>query len=379
MICILGTKVSSRLIYDFLSAEDKKLVSLVSFSGLNQAKTGSSDSDLSAYPVISMEEAVQKGIEHIFIPTHGINLVKRARGILKETYALDDDICTVVSPKAFALTLNECGSVNGVLDRCRDHILYINSIEFEVAQHCNLNCKGCNHFSPLSEKRFGDLSGFERDLRRLHDYVDHIGEIRLVGGEPLLNPQLDQFVRAAHEIYPYESLTVITNGILLSSVSPDLIEAMKDTGAYFSLTLYPPVKDFALKMAEAIKEQGIRVETFSEVTQFSSQLNLEGDSDAKLAERPCFTSECHYLENGRINKCTISGKCSVYEKHYHLDGLFPDCFVNLFDDKLSAGELYSYLMNPIAMCAYCGRWKLYNWEQAGNDPDMNDWIGAGKY
>ena len=27
-------------------------------------------------------------------------------------------------------------------------------LEVHLAEHCNLNCKGCSHFSPLAEKEF---------------------------------------------------------------------------------------------------------------------------------------------------------------------------------------------------------------------------------
>ena len=37
----------------------------------------------------------------------------------------------------------------------------------DIVDHCNLNCKGCGHFSPLASKSFLDLETFENDLRRL--------------------------------------------------------------------------------------------------------------------------------------------------------------------------------------------------------------------
>ena len=36
----------------------------------------------------------------------------------------------------------------------------------DIVDHCNLNCKGCGHFSPLASKSFLDLETFENDLRR---------------------------------------------------------------------------------------------------------------------------------------------------------------------------------------------------------------------
>ena len=65
----------------------------------------------------------------------------------------------------------------------------------DIVDHCNLNCKGCGHFSPLASKSFLDLETFENDLRRLNELLD--GEIycfEIMGGEALLHPQLEKFI-----------------------------------------------------------------------------------------------------------------------------------------------------------------------------------------
>ena len=45
----------------------------------------------------------------------------------------------------------------------------------DIVDHCNLNCKGCGHFSPLAPKSFLDIETFETDLRRLNVLLN--GEI----------------------------------------------------------------------------------------------------------------------------------------------------------------------------------------------------------
>lgn len=53
----------------------------------------------------------------------------------------------------------------------------------DIVDHCNLNCKGCGHFSPLAPKSFLDIGTFETDLRRLNELLN--GEIyclEIMGG-----------------------------------------------------------------------------------------------------------------------------------------------------------------------------------------------------
>jgi hypothetical protein len=65
-------------------------------------------------------------------------------------------------------------------------------LEIHLAEHCNFGCKSCNHFSPLAQKSFPDVSVFARDLRRLGElFGGRARYISLLGGEPLLNPAVE--------------------------------------------------------------------------------------------------------------------------------------------------------------------------------------------
>ena len=41
--------------------------------------------------------------------------------------------------------------------------------EVHIVEHCNLNCKQCEHFSPLAEKSYLPVERYERDCRRLSE------------------------------------------------------------------------------------------------------------------------------------------------------------------------------------------------------------------
>jgi len=82
--------------------------------------------------------------------------------------------------------------------------------EYHVAWHCNLNCKGCGHNSNLyTRPRFGDLEHFRRDMNRLTELFSNISKIRLMGGEPLLNPQLGEFITSARRAFPGAQIRVV--------------------------------------------------------------------------------------------------------------------------------------------------------------------------
>lgn len=315
----------------------------------------------------------------VFIPACGINIQKRFRRQLTEEHKVAEDKIIVISKEVLEKELNEQGSVKAFEEHCKTHIPYINSLEFEVAHHCNLNCRGCNHFSPLSDKKYGDINSYGKDLKQLRKYVDHIGEIRLVGGEPLLNPELPKFVEVAREICPADPIAVITNGIRLGIIDDELTNTMRKTGAYFQITAYPPMKEYIPKVTKMLDELNIRYSIFWDADQFCGQLNPKGDSDMEKAESVCFSSECHIIEDGYISKCTISHKSEVFRKYYNLAEKFPDCRLDLYSNDMSAHKLLSYLMKPIEMCRFCGKWNSFDWSRAVQNPPMEDWFCSEKF
>lgn len=88
------------------------------------------------------------------------------------------------------------------------------AIEFNLTQHCNLRCAHCDHASSMLPKGFADLTSFTRDVEVLSTVLS-AGEFKFVGGEPLLHPQLLDFLRVAKESQIADRLILVTNGVLL--------------------------------------------------------------------------------------------------------------------------------------------------------------------
>lgn len=89
-------------------------------------------------------------------------------------------------------------------------------IEVNLADHCNLNCQMCDHFSQIAKAKFIDIDVFERDISRLAELTERRLEfLYLLGGEPLLNPQIAALCKVARTHLPDTSIQIFTNGLLL--------------------------------------------------------------------------------------------------------------------------------------------------------------------
>jgi hypothetical protein len=93
-------------------------------------------------------------------------------------------------------------------------------VEYNLTEHCNLSCYHCDHASPLMPRKFASLEDYERDIRAIAEAV-HVEEFRIVGGEPLLHPQLLDFMRMARDIGIGDKIKVYTNGQLLHTMADE--------------------------------------------------------------------------------------------------------------------------------------------------------------
>jgi hypothetical protein len=110
-----------------------------------------------------------------------------------------------------------------------DEALYISVLDVHVVDHCNLRCKACAHFSNCVENDTVYSPEFlYRNLKHLQTLVPDIRRICILGGEPLLHPNLDEIIVATRDMFPYADLLLITNGLLLENVSPGFHAVIND-------------------------------------------------------------------------------------------------------------------------------------------------------
>ena len=116
------------------------------------------------------------------------------------------------------------------------------TVEMHIVNHCNLNCAGCNHFSPLASPWFIDIKDFENQISALVNNISVIKELILLGGEPTLHPNLLELCSIARKYIPEERIVVLSNGVKLQEIKEN-IDAYKKLNIYFSFCSYPSYTD----------------------------------------------------------------------------------------------------------------------------------------
>lgn len=178
--------------------------------------------------------------------------------------------------------------------------------EINVAEHCNLRCRGCSHMSPVLPKALVNPEDVYRDLRTLarHYRAEHV---RLLGGEPLLHPALAAVAEAVRESGITSRIRVLTNGLLLSRAPAAVWDAVDQ----IHVSMYPDhevarvdMEMWAHRAAEAgvdlvVKRFGYFREAYSEITNSDARLVCDIYATCQVAH----VWRCHNVSRGYFFKC----------------------------------------------------------------------------
>ncbi|MDD4600826.1 MAG: 4Fe-4S cluster-binding domain-containing protein, partial [Negativicutes bacterium] len=167
-------------------------------------------------------------------------------------------------------------------------------LEFHITDHCNLNCKSCTHFAPLSAENYLYTDSFIKDITRLSELFTNISRMRILGGEPLLHPQVNLFLEFSRSFFPNSKISLVTNGILLPSMDLSFYQALKANNISLDITVYPIAKDDMTSKVLLASRYDIPIE-YQNVEYFCRFLNETGDSDKNEAHNQCWINYCTFL------------------------------------------------------------------------------------
>lgn len=247
------------------------------------------------------------------------------------------------------------------MESAMEHLIPREELSFEIAlaEHCNLNCAGCDHFSPVSEPEFADLEEYTKDFRRITElFGNHVGEVHLLGGEPLLHPNVTGFFRAARESFPEATIDVTTNGVLLLSEPESFWTSCRENRIVIRPTKYPIPLNFE-KIEALAAQHGVEyryIGNTGTVLKMMDRYKLDvcglqnGNKSFLFCHR---ANSCVYLAHGRLYTCTVAPTVRHFNKAFGQDlKLTPEDSVDIYQVG-SAREIMEFLARPIPFCRYC--------------------------
>jgi len=92
----------------------------------------------------------------------------------------------------------------------------IPKVEFYITNVCNLTCEDCNRFNNHDFKGWQSWNDYKHIYQQWAKYIE-IEKIVILGGEPLLNPTIIDWIQGINEIWDC-SLQILTNGTRINHV-----------------------------------------------------------------------------------------------------------------------------------------------------------------
>ncbi len=252
-------------------------------------------------------------------------------------------------------------------------------LEVMATQACNLSCLGCTNYSDLPLKGF--LS-WDDARKMIEPWVQRIEmpDFSVIGGEPLLNPTIKDWVIGLRDLLPNSRLRLTTNGLLLHK-KLDIVDLMHDIGnSLFKITVHCEDEKLNNSIEEIFnrfkwtKTQEFGLTRWVTSNGFKLQINrptqfvktyvgeyinmMPHNSNPVDAYKICSQPNCPLLYNGKIYKCSTSALLADTLNHvgnpnfemwkpYLSNGIGIDC---------SQEELVQFVNNhgkPNTICRMC--------------------------
>lgn len=233
------------------------------------------------------------------------------------------------------------------------------AVEFAAADHCNLRCSGCSHMSPFLKPRIPTENEFVRDMERLATAM-FADEIRILGGEPLLNPRIIPLLKAARASGIAARVCVTTNGLLLHKMADEFWANVDRV----NLSLYPGARPSDERLEQACKSAaGSGTELIiDELLTFRTTMVTEphpADAVTSMIFKTCKNAHfyhCHIVHAGRLYKCACPSVLCEFLGNMGQSGYRPE--LDGFDIHGATdlrSELWRFLTDakPLDACRYC--------------------------
>lgn len=288
------------------------------------------------------------------------------------------DEVTVVKPELWEKVCSKCGELN-----IHDYIYSLDisykavltKLEFHLCDHCNLNCSGCSHFSPIFSERFANIGDYEKNLIQLSSRYANILRFRLMGGEPFLHKDIVSFIDVTRKYLPNTHLEIVTNGLLIPKVEDKIWSAVKRANAVLNVSLYPPTFKIREIISNVLESNGINFSFGSGLVQnnyegiieeFHTGLTTLSNHDGSISAQNCMGRDCHYFRDGKISKCALPLLAPYVNDFFDLNfEVSADDYVDIYDESVSPWETVMALEKGTPFCDYCieegtARFKWHN-------------------
>ncbi|MCI8672202.1 MAG: radical SAM protein [Lachnospiraceae bacterium] len=241
-------------------------------------------------------------------------------------------------------------------------------VEMHIIDSCNLNCRGCAHFSPIFPDDLPDLNLRMYDVKRLKEKFSHIVRFYILGGEPFLNPEIDRYICGIRTILPDTQLYIVTNGLLIERLPEKILQCIRDNQVWVSISEYKPTCAKIHDICRVLDHYQILYEIRKGTSKESFNLPLSLSTHSKFPQA-CISNGCVTIWNGKIARCPQLMYISYFNYYYHTD--LPEDGIIELKENIAGENLLNLLKKDVPLCKHCVRNEI-KWSVCGKKAKLED-------
>ena len=178
-------------------------------------------------------------------------------------------------------------------------------VQYIVTEKCSLKCRDCSHLMQYYKNPQNiDLDKYKIAFKKFLGHVGMISDLRILGGEPLINPSMYKVIDWFHLDEHIKTISVYTNGTIVPN--KEIIEYLKCDNVRVHVSQYEVNKERIKRVVSCLEENKIRyyVEPFTN-WQTPGNLIKRNCSEAQNIEKfqRCFDSNGYYFYKDRLYRC----------------------------------------------------------------------------
>lgn len=195
----------------------------------------------------------------------------------------------------------------------------VESVELHVVEHCNLRCAQCCNVSPYLDAKTLSVADVRATCDRLREVV-RPDVLKIMGGEPLLHPDVGGVLRAIKDSGVAPRMRLFTNGLLVRALA-DAAFAELDELTVSSYASAPVRPEILAETEERARRFDVVLNT-KLVDSFSTVLSpvARGREAAQATYDACWLRHrCLVVRGGVFYKCTRAAYYADYHARVSVD------------------------------------------------------------
>jgi hypothetical protein len=137
------------------------------------------------------------------------------------------------------------------------NLLFIRSVDLVLTEKCSLKCKDCANLMQYYDNPINiDGDELHQDLEDLCAVADEINEIRIIGGEPLMNKNFHEISLKAASFDNVNKVVIYTNGTICPP--EEKIAALKHSKVFVFITTYGSLSRNEKKLSDLLSKHGVQ-------------------------------------------------------------------------------------------------------------------------